>query len=205
MLFYIVRLLILLIAICIVIVLKKRKKIILRNKKHYFIILFILISTVNIISFYPIENFFITFNSPERAFGYYAFGEIQTIVYGEDSCFIVYLNENDIYKELIFPKSRNGYKLPSNILSKNVVKKQEPGKNMKVVHVVGSNDYYISGNTVTKDKNIKIRSSDDSEFNCISVNLETSDYKIVLFYGYTNYFPDNYDDYMIYINDKLLF
>lgn len=162
----------------------------------------IFFAAISLVSVYPVENLFVSFDSPQKAFNYYTFGEIEKTVDGEESCMIVYRNRNNTYQELIMQKTEKGYKLPSEILSKTVEKKQQRENNMKIIHAVGTHDYYISGYTATKDENIKIRSSDDRELECISVNTETSDYKIILFYGVTDSYSGNYN---VYMNDNALF
>jgi hypothetical protein len=58
----------------------------------------------------PFENLFITFSSPESAFKYKINKDINAIIEGNDSTFIIYSNDGANSFEA-FPKSKNGWKL----------------------------------------------------------------------------------------------
>lgn len=69
------------------------------------IILSLLIATS---SFFPIENIFLTFSSPEKAYQYMGYNELKVLIEGENSCFAI---DSKGKKALTIFKIENGYKI----------------------------------------------------------------------------------------------
>ena len=101
-----------LICFSVVFVLLKYKKIRLNKVKLTFTIVAISLLVI-LFMFLPFENLFVDFTSPDRAFNYcYSNSEYIMSVEGESSDLLIG-KENGTYKYIIFPKTENGWKLPS--------------------------------------------------------------------------------------------
>ena len=97
------------------------------------------------LSFLPLENLFITFDTPEKAFEYYNWGEsdIELVVEGENCGFVVGSKENtDTY--LIIPKTTDGWKIGIGSDTKKIVHKLDDGISVYVFQYKNTNDYFIT-------------------------------------------------------------
>ena len=70
-------------------------------------------AVISLSAMFPVENLFVNFESPERVFHYTNFGEIDEIIYGHDSCLVVYAKENSTCSHYIIPRTAKGYKIPN--------------------------------------------------------------------------------------------
>lgn len=66
-----------------------------RKKIRILAVAIVCLLLVTLTVLFPLENLFVSFPSPEEAFGYCRRGEIVDVVQGESSCMIVYTNGSD--------------------------------------------------------------------------------------------------------------
>lgn len=119
-----------------------------KNKKGiivFFLVLCIILGEV--FSLFPIENFFITFKSPQSAFKYYCSGEIVDIIQGDDSCMVVYSTGGNSYSHTIMPKNENGYKISSFLNTKKSISQFNSNGTYAVYNSSKTDDYYFDGMT----------------------------------------------------------
>ena len=102
------------------------------------------------ISMFPVENIVIDFSSPESAFKYSCFGEIEEIIYGSDSCLVVYSDGNGTFKDCAFLKSGADYKLPSYFSRSRVAHVFTQNGLFNTYKVSGTSDYYVQGSVSTE-------------------------------------------------------
>lgn len=152
------------------------------------IILRLIPIAIAVISYYflfcfPIENLFIDFSTPDKAFHYLYSGNIKQIIDGNASTMVLYM-DNDAYLYAIIPKKNNSWKLDvfqfnSNILSKTINKRI-----INVYNAKNTNDYYITiWDPVAKDV-VEVTDSKGTIFQHIEdKNKATSDRNIT-YYGY---------------------
>ena len=97
------------------------------------------------ISMFPVENMVIDFSSPESAFKYSCSGKIEKIIYGSDSCLVVYSDGHGTFKDCVFLKSEVGYKLPSYFSRSKAAHVFTQNGLFNTYRVNGTGDYYVQG------------------------------------------------------------
>ena len=96
----------LILSMCIVLIIRKSKY---RSKKLLSIASVVLcVVLVSVSGMFPVENLFITYQSPERAFHYFQSGKIKEIIDGQESCLVIYNDGNSTYGYNIIPKTERG-------------------------------------------------------------------------------------------------
>lgn len=117
MLFIIPRIVIWLVA-SVLVILRIRATNIVRKRLVGFLSVALCLIIVSASAVYPVENLFVDFKSPESVFNYTNFGEVNDIVYGKESCMVIYTDRNSSGGHYIIPRSEKGYKIPSFLLQK---------------------------------------------------------------------------------------
>ena len=166
--------LILFILILIFCMLKKRK--IIQNKNVSALICVVGL-IFGIVFMFPIENLFINFKTPQDIFWYTHFGKIEDILYGDDSCMIVYSKGNNAYSRAIIPKSENGYQIPSFFTTNVVTKLLDENGIFEVYNIPQTNDYYIYGATIALDGEVHFDCNNNEDaINNLKILRNTSIY-----------------------------
>lgn len=137
----------------------------------------------------PIENLFISFDTPTEALSYYDpfVGKVIDTVEGNETCMII--TQKDVNESGVsyVKKSVDGYKVLSPIHFRYSVKSKLDGHGLiKIFRVFGTSDYYLEGNCI----------SDSGTINKVSDSLN-SDIKVILVYGF-NKNNVNLKDYLIF-------
>lgn len=128
---------------CSTIFIKKSKAI----RKHTLFVVFTCLSAMLfvVLIFLPVENLFVSFNTPKEAYEYYNLGtsNIELIVEGEHSDFIVDCkNGSDTY--LIIPKTSDGWKVGIGSNTKKIVQEFSNGILLQVYQYKSTSDYFIT-------------------------------------------------------------
>lgn len=137
----------------------------------------------------PIENLFISFDTPTEALSYYDpfVGKVIDTVEGNETCMII--TQKDVNESGVsyVKKSVDGYKVLSPIHFPYSVKSKLDGHgSIKIFRVFGTSDYYLEGNCI----------SDSGTINKVSDSLN-SDIKVILVYDF-NKNDVNLKDYLIF-------
>ena len=137
----------------------------------------------------PIENLFISFDTPTEALSYYDpfVGKVIDTVEGNETCMII--TQKDVNESGVsyVKKSVDGYKVLSLIHFPYSVKSKLDGHgSIKIFRVFGTSDYYLEGNCI----------SDSGTINKVSDSLN-SDIKVILVYDF-NKNNVNLKDYLIF-------
>lgn len=113
-----------------------------------------------LIYFIPVENLFITFDTPEDAYFYtHQTEKVEDIVYGQDSCLIV---GEDSYG--FISKKGDGYKLSSFLTFPQDIVFEKTNKGfMHVYKVTGTNDCYLWGTMLASAAIVEVSDEKDSE------------------------------------------
>lgn len=169
--------------------------------KRLLYIVFICISAVlfTASTFLPLENFFITFNSPEEVYKYYNFGktDIELVIEGNNCDFVVD-RKNDADNYLIVPKTADGWKIGVGSNAKIIAQNITDGIVIYVYQYKDTNDYFI---TVLDTKGGESKISDGYETNFYSLD----NYDDVLNKTFVSYYAHiaNFDpQYNIVINGE---
>ena len=108
------------------------------------VLFFLLLASLSAVL--PVENLFLHFRTPERAFAYQHMGKIEHILYGEDSCFVLYKNENGAASDCILPKTAAGYPLSTRWTKQGIVRTPITSSSFlraEVYQARGTQDFYI--------------------------------------------------------------
>lgn len=129
------------IAIVLFVLIKYSKTI---DKRKCCIAAFIAVSiTVSLLYLIPFENAFITFSSPEKAFHYTNSWDIDNIVSGTETSFVIASKDNvNTYK--IVPKTQKGWKISSALATKDMFRYFYNGISIHIYRYKNSSDYYIA-------------------------------------------------------------
>lgn len=201
MLFNVWRILLwLILSIFLIIRIKKSK--IVRKKIISLISVVLSLILISASGMFPIENLFISFKSPEDLFNYVGFGKINDVVYGKDSCMIIYSEGSNTVGKLIVPMSKEGYKIPNYFEMRKVLNKLGQYVHVDVYNALGTNDYYIFGTVVSKENEINITDKNDQPVKNIAIGMGNSDMNTIFIYSYTQDFTDSY--YLI-VNENKVF
>lgn len=99
---------------------------------------------VSISSMFPVENLFLSYQSPEKVFNYVKSGQIYKIIDGRESSLVIYYTGNSTYDFYIIPKTSDGYKIPNYFTQKKVSHKFDEQGAFDVYNVQGTQDYYVT-------------------------------------------------------------
>ena len=147
----------------------------------------------------PIENLFISFDTPTEALSYYDpfVGKVIDTVEGNETCMII--TQKDVNESGVsyVKKSVDGYKVLSPIHFPYSVKSKLDGHgSIKIFRVFGTSDYYLEGNCISDSGTInKVSDSLNSDIKVILVydfNKNNVNLKDYLIFGYLNNYESSY-------------
>lgn len=147
----------------------------------------------------PIENLFISFDTPTEALSYYDpfVGKVIDTVEGNETCMII--TQKDVNESGVsyVKKSVDGYKVLSPIHFPYSVKSKLDGHGLiKIFRVFGTSDYYLEGNCISDSGTInKVSDSLNSDIKVILVydfNKNNVNLKDYLIFGYLNNYENSY-------------
>lgn len=128
---------------------------------------------ISVTAIFPIENIIINNKTPEDIFNYTKTGKINGVIYGEDSCMVVYSTNGNDGGYYIIPKDASGYKIPNYFTTLKVYDRFDEKGVFKIFNANGTQDYYVFGVVHLKenDNDIKIyRNEEEIESNIIRVD-----------------------------------
>lgn len=170
-------------------------------RKHFLGKILLVLFSYSIISFIlaciPFENLFINFSSPEDVFKYTKHGEIDKIIYGENSCMIIYNNDNS-QQTLFVRKDGDGYKIVTYMqYSKEYLVSKNYNNSTYIcsTHIYTLNqtgDTYSVGHLYNNTNDVKLSDNFDTEYYLTHINGN-----VYYFYGYLKDYNENYS---LYIN-----
>lgn len=198
MLFFVIRFIFFFSVFLICFFILRKSQVIKKNKNT--IILFVVIVILMITStFFPIENAFMTFSSPESVYNYMNYGNVKLVIDGNKTSLVIGEKETtDIY--MIIPKADNGWKLGLGIDTKIIMQKISGENIIYIYQYKNSDDYYI---TVFNTNGNLLNISD----NCNSDFFYSGNTNDVLnkdFYTYCAYINHFNDEYCISVNDQTI-
>lgn len=146
----------------------------------------------------PIEDLFLNFKSAEDVFSYVNSGKIERVIEGNDSCLILYRNEKKEETYMAFyPKTSNGYRIGIEFLDRENIPvfDQETHNMFNIVHMLGTEDYYIYMGGFVPQADVDISDSENSEF--IKCFEEAFEINRIQYYNYiaiafVNHLEDGY-------------
>ena len=156
-------------------------------------------AVVSVTALFPVENLFIHSRSPESIFHYAGSGNIDEIIYGQESCLIVYSNGNSTGGHYIIPKTENGYKIPNYFTTKRISHKFDENGLFDIYHVNGTQDYYVFGTVDWNDTDNRI-----AVYNEIGEKVDTNIVRVENS-GFIYFFLHNFaGEYYLQINGEII-
>lgn len=147
------------------------------------------------VSMFPIENLVTDFSSPESTFKYFCAGEIEEIIYGNDSCLVVYSDSQGMYKDCVFLKSGADYKLPSYFSRSRVAHVFTQNGLFNTYQINGTGDYYVQGSVHTAEGEIGVFNGNGSKIDADIIYIDHT--------GFIYFHLDSFqDDYYLILSGK---
>ena len=190
--FGIIRLIVVCVFLCCSVAVTKKSRAI-RKRMLYIVFLILSVILIYVSMFFPFENFFISFDSPQAAFDYYNFGKsnIVLVVEGNDCDFIVDSKDNSTYSHLIIPKNEEGWKIGTGINTKIIAQKHYDGITVVVYQYKNTNDYFIT--IIDTSGNETIISDDyNTKFYSLEQNVNYLEKSFVSYYAHITDFNLQY-------------
>lgn len=158
----------------------------------------LLITTVS--SMFPFENLFVHNKSPESIFNYANPGKIDKVLYGDDSCMVIYSKYNGVISQYIIPKTDNGYIFPTYFTANHVLHKFDKNGLIDVYNAKNTQDYYVfaSFNLSEHENDICVFNRESERVNCSMYRVEDSGF---VFFSLTD-LSEGY--YLIINGDKVM-
>lgn len=147
---------------------------------------------ISALYFLPLENLFMTFDSPQEVYRYVNVGKenIELMVEGESSTLIVGC-QNDTYRHSIIPKTTKGWKLGTSVQTKKIFQKVSDEILIEVYQYKDTSDYYIAVLSFTGGA-LEIIDSDNSVFYSLEKENDFQENTFVSYYAYTSRFDSQY-------------
>lgn len=163
------------------------------------LVVFLVLGLITSSASIRISNYFISFDDPESVYHLSHSEEIVDMVYGDDSCMIVFSKGKNKYEMYYVPKSEKGYKIPKSFSTKIVDNYFVDNGSFNVYNVSGTNDYYIVGMIIASEAPATIVNSDNKKVKYMIIDSNGLDTKTISIYDYINDFTD---DYYIMLDDE---
>ena len=127
---------------CSITIIKKVK--ISHKRILYIVFALVTLLFITVSAMFPIENFLITFDSPQKAYEY-KFGKsnIELVIEG-DNCDFVVDSRNRTYTYSILPKTEKGWKIGNGINIKKIATTYSEEISITVYQYKNTNDYFIN-------------------------------------------------------------
>ncbi len=161
--------------------------------------IFISYAVILLVSFFPIENLFLEFDSVQDAFHYAKIGNMVDSVEGERSCLVIYQRQKD-WDYCILPYEGKKYKVPGSLFENKLDNIVTQNGYFELLKAKGTNDYYIFGCSVLpSDEDCTINDSADSDFTTSVTSYDDTGYHSVFYWARVALKGDTYT---ISINGK---
>lgn len=151
-----------------------------------------------VLSIVPVENKIIIFDSPEKVFYYTCVGEIEDIIYGDQSCMVIYSTQNS-YSYKIIPRTEKGYQIGNVFSNRRVYRGLNQGNSADILQLQGTDDYYLWATFLSLNSDITVSDSIHSSFQYIE---NRGNMNAFVTYGFIDDLPDHYS---LYLDDKEIF
>lgn len=189
-----------LVAIILLIAWKKKIK---RKKLFVVSLLVACMVLLSLSEMFPVENLFMQFGTPQEVVEYTTKGNVKKVVYGQDSCMVIYSKGNATNNYYFVPKDGDGYKIPDRFAEKTVYKNLDTTGIIYVYNVRGTKDYYVSVFAYRKGTKLDIL---DMNGNQIDVEMDELFVDSDTMAGRAYFLAEGYSDgYFITINEERIY
>jgi hypothetical protein len=177
---------------CYVAVMRKSK--LFRNRFKYILGILLSFAVMTALFFVPVENCFMTFESPEAAYKYTKFGKTNIVhtIEGNESAFVIDRTFNTQTHQII-PKGETGWKIGLGADTKCIYRNFHEGISIDVYRYKNSEEYYLFIEATSADS-VELKDSRSSEFYALEADSGH-------FVTYCTYLPKMDEQYWISVND----
>ncbi len=140
-----------------------------------------------VLNFVPVENLFVTFDSPHEAYSYSNKGNIVLVVEGEETTKVIAMKK-DAFIHSIFPKTEKGWKLASPFSVKEIGTYTLDGIHINVTRYRDTDEYYLN---IMSAEGKELALSDGRGTQFLSTK-ETADGYFRIYHAYVNAFDSEY-------------
>ena len=155
-------------------------------RKKRGILIFSLVATMiltSLSSLVPIENVFIHFSTPEKAFYYSASGTITGVMEGEQSAIILHRG-NDASSSSFIPKGKKGWKIGTFFTYREIASKLVDTRMITITNVKNTDDYYVTVWDPFATNIVEITDSEGSNFQYIEDEHKSTPDRVITYYTY---------------------
>lgn len=176
-----------------IIVIKKTKYS--RSRKAMLFSFVVSVLLVTLSALVPIENIFLKFSNPKNAYNYSNLGQVELIVDGKLSSFVVAKGSNAYnYNFSIVPKCGNSWKIGSAFDTKIISQRFLDDIVVYIYRYRNSSDYFVSIHN--KDcSELLLEDNRGSKFHTLSSSNSATGETVYTYYAYVNNIDDQYKVY----------
>jgi hypothetical protein len=121
---------------------------------------------VALISVFPIENIFVTFDSPEKVVSYTKSLKTIEVIEGKESCVAISKTDASSYTYTFVLKEGSGYKIAYYFSVQQLERIHDSHGSFTVYKVRGTQDYYISCFTADSISELEVYDENDRRIDC---------------------------------------
>lgn len=190
--YLLIRITICIILFFIVLILLRKRRIIKKGYSLIFVVLsFVTITTLTY--FIPIENLFINFSTPQEVFKYSTIGNLQKVIFGENSAMIMYSsgtgNDNSLQ---YIPRDNEGWKIGTSYSHSQVAVASNKDYYINIENIRDTDDFYVVIHESFAKNRKEIKDNQNSQFGYREVkNVRTDTYHYI-YYAYVKNIDNNY-------------
>ena len=132
-------------ALCLIALRRIQRSRIKRKRAVAVISALLILGLISLSAGFPVENLFVHFPTAESALRYSEHSKLLGTVEGSDSCMVIYQNSAGAFCTFVFPRTEQGYQLPTaGKLKTGKLERSDLG-DFNVVQYSGSSDQYVDG------------------------------------------------------------
>lgn len=169
-----------------ILVIKKKKML---SKKNVILASVIMVLFCTLSGMLPIENYFFTFSTPEKAFNYMHSEKVVLVIQGKESALVIGEKENADYIYLVIPKCLNGWKLGRGIDTNLEEQTVSEDIVISLYRYKESTDYYI---TILDMGNEKLKITDICNSSFVTFDNEEIDTEFGFYFANVSQYDKNY-------------
>ncbi|MEE1086740.1 MAG: hypothetical protein U0L05_06195 [Schaedlerella sp.] len=147
----------------------------------------ILLGTLS--TFFSVENYILTFSTPEKAFNYINSEEVKLVVEGQESTLVIAEEAKQDYVHLVIPKCSNGWKLGRGIDTNLKKQMMDKGIVLNLYQYRESGEYYI---TILDMSGEKFEIIDNCNSAFVTFDDIESNQGFKFYFAYIPLYDDNY-------------
>lgn len=142
----------------------------------------------------PVNRLLYGTGTPEQILQRMGKGRLVDVVYGDQSCLVLYQTPDDSYSSMVLREQKGGYGSANYFISMfpHMETSGERTLSYVVFRGLGLRDCYIQGNCILPGSDWVVRDSLGTEFAALSVPLEDTEFSLCIFFSRVKSLPKDY-------------